>query len=142
MHRLIVAEGRQELNHLARHMGDLMHRIIHSGFSPGSRAADWAPAVDICETPDRYEVIVDVAGVRRDDIEVFTEEGHLTVAGWRDDPTPGGKVCVHQMEIEQGQFHRRLHLPDDADVESVSARYRDGFLQVSIPKKARHADQP
>jgi HSP20 family protein len=115
---------------------------MHSGFSTGPKSADWAPAVDVGETPDSYEVIVDLAGVKREEIEVFTEEQHLTVAGWRADPLPEGKVCVHQMEIQQGQFRRRIHLPDDADPQIISARYREGLLHISIPKKRLSDAQP
>jgi HSP20 family protein len=142
MHRLNLTEGRQDLSHLARHMTDLVQQIIHSGFSPGSQAADWAPAVDICETEEGYEVLVDLAGVKREEIEVYTEPHHLTVAGWRADPTPAAKVCIHQIEIEQGQFRRRIHLPDDADEQAVSARYKEGFLYVSVPKKTRAPLEP
>ena len=136
MHRLHLYGSHEDLGHLARHMSSLMHRVLNTGFSPGGKASDWTPAVDICEMPDRYDIIIELAGVRRDDIEVFTENQYLTVAGWRGDPTPRDKVCVHQMEIEQGQFCRRVHLPDDADEASVSARHRDGFLTITIPKRA------
>ena len=142
MHRLIITEGRQELGHLARHMTALVHHIIHSGFPSGLSSADWAPAVDIYETEASYEVIVNLAGVNREQIEVYADAHVLTVAGWRADPVPAGKVCVHQMEIEQGQFNRRLNLPEDADTDKVTARYRDGFLLVSIPKRPHTVIQP
>jgi HSP20 family protein len=135
MHRLIITEGRQDLGHLARHMTDLVHQIIHSGFQGGARPGDWTPAADLCETEKSYEIVVDVAGVRREDIEVYTEAHYLTLAGWRDDPLPEGTVSVHQMEIPRGTFRRRIRLPENADEENTSARYRDGFLRVSIPKK-------
>jgi HSP20 family protein len=115
-------------------MSDLMHKVIHVGFSPGAKHPDWIPVVDICEMEDHYEVIVELAGVRREDIEVFTEGRHLTVAGWRDDPTPRDKVRLHQMEIEQGQFRRRILLPANVDPETISARHRDGLLRIRIPK--------
>jgi HSP20 family protein len=142
MRRLCMTEGNQDLGHLARHMTDLVHQIIHSGFTPGPKSPDWSPAVDICETEASYEIIVDLAGVHREEIEVYTESNQLVVAGWRPDPLPEGKVCVHQMEIEQGQFRRRVPLPDDADDQATSARYRDGFLFVSVPKKQPSAEKP
>jgi HSP20 family protein len=141
MHRITLTEGRQELGHLARHMSSLVHQIIHSGF-PGSGSGDWAPAVDIYETEEAYEIIAELAGVDRDHIEVYADARMLTIAGWRADPVPGGKVCVHQMEIEQGQFRRRVALPGDADTDRVAARYRDGFLLISIPKHPRTVIQP
>jgi HSP20 family molecular chaperone IbpA len=135
MSRLIIADSRQDLGHLAHHMSSLMHKILQSGFSTVECSSGWAPAVDICEAPEEYEIIVDLAGVRRENIEVYTEHGTLTLSGWREDPTPRHKVAMHQMEIEQGQFCRRLQLPADADEESVAARYRDGFLHVQVAKR-------
>ena len=142
MVHLQLTGSHEDLGHLARHMSSLMHRVLSTGFSLAGKACDWTPAVDICETADRYEILIELAGVRRDDIEVVTENHYLTIAGWRGDPTPRDKVCVHQMEIEQGQFRRRLRLPDDADESSVSARHRDGFLTITIPKRAAAPEKP
>jgi HSP20 family protein len=135
MHRLILAQGRPDIGHLASHMSNLMHRILESRFQTGSRRSDWTPAVDVSETAEGYEVIVELAGVRRNDIEVFTENHRLIVSGWRGDPTSRAKTCVHQMEIEQGRFCRSLRLPADADEEGVSAKYREGLLVLTVPKR-------
>jgi HSP20 family protein len=135
MHRLIITQGHPDLGHLARHMTNLMHRVLASGFSTGPKTIDWTPAVDICEAPGRYEITVELAGVRREDIEVYTEGHTLTIAGWRGDPMSRDKVCVHQMEIEQGHFLRRLGLPADAEENNVSAHYREGLLVVRVGKR-------
>jgi HSP20 family protein len=135
MHRILVANTSRDMGHLASHMAQIMDRLVKSSFAPGSGSPDWVPAVDVCEMPDRYEVIVEVAGVRRENIEVYTEDQCLTISGWRPDPFPRDKVCLHQMEIEQGQFRRRLTLPDDACVAEVAARYKDGLLKICIPKR-------
>jgi len=136
MDATLAAQSHQDLTHLARHVSQLMHKVVQSGFSPGSRSTDWTPAVDICETPDHYEVIVELAGVPRENIEVYTENRRLIIAGWRGDPAPGDKVCLHQMEIEQGAFRRSVALPADAAEEHVTATYRDGMLHVAVPKRA------
>jgi HSP20 family molecular chaperone IbpA len=94
MHRLHLTGSHEDLSHLARHMSNLMHHVLSTGFTLAGKASDWTPAVDICETPDRYDIIVELAGVHRDDIEVFTENHFLTVSGWRGDPTPRDKVCA------------------------------------------------
>ncbi len=124
----------EDLQHLAHQMGSLMNKLMKSPFDPGGVSPDWAPAVDICEMADRYEVIVELAGMRRDDIEVYSEKGQLVITGWRRDPCPRERVYMHQIEIEEGQFRRRLGLPGDVDVERITARYRDGMLRIGIPK--------
>jgi len=142
MHRLHLTGSHEDLGHMAHHMSNLMRRVLHTGFTLAGKSCDWTPAVDICETADRYDIIVELAGVRREEIEVYTENHYLTIAGWRGDPAPRDKVCVHQMEIEQGQFCRRLHLPEDADEAAVSARHREGFLLVTLPKRKEAPEKP
>jgi HSP20 family protein len=136
MHRILVGHTTHDMGHLARHMAQIMDRLVKSSFSPGSGTSpDWVPAVDVCEMPDHYEVIVELAGVRREQIEVYTEDTYLTIAGCRCDPFTRDKVCLHQMEIEQGRFRRRLALPEDACIAEVAARYKDGLLKIRIPKR-------
>ena len=142
MHRLHLTGSHEDLGHMAHHMSNLMRRVLSTGFTLAGKSCDWTPAVDICETADRYDIIVELAGVRRDEIEVYTENHYLTISGWRGDPTPRDKVCVHQMEIEQGQFCRRLQLPEDADEANVSARHREGFLIITIPKRKEAPEKP
>jgi len=134
-HAILVHSQGEDLGHLARHMTDIVHKVLHSGFSPGHKRPEWAPSVDMCELEDRFEIIVELAGVRREEIEVYTEHGVLTVAGSRDDPMPEGKVRLYQMEIEHGPFRRTISLPPSADEDAVSARYRDGFLRIEVPKR-------
>ena len=134
MRHAILTQSHQDLGHLARHMTDIMTRVLHSSFSTGKKPPDWVPAVDICEMCDHWEVIVELAGVRREDIEVYTENRHLTITGWRHDPTSPEKIGLHQMEIEQGQFRRRILLPAGVDDDAIAARYRDGMLRIRIPK--------
>jgi HSP20 family protein len=116
-------------------MMQIMDKLLKSGFSPGRRTPDWTPAVDIAELADRYEIVVELAGVRRADIGLYTEGNQLVVTGWRSDPSSREKVRVHQMEIEEGQFRRRILLPEHVDVEGITARFRDGLLRIHAPKQ-------
>ena len=135
MRTTIVTQSQGDLGHLARHMTHLMHKVLHTGSpSSGEKPADWTPAIDVCEMDDHYEVIVELAGVRRNDIEVYTERGCLTVTGWRHDPTSPEKIGWHQMEIEEGQFRRRIVLPQNVDEDGITARFREGLLRIRIPK--------
>jgi HSP20 family protein len=132
---LVQSRDPKDPGHLARHMTDLVHRVLQGGFPGGPKGCDWTPAADICEMPDHYLVIVEVAGMSKDEIEVTTDRGELAIAGVRRDPTPCGKVRRHQREIEEGRYRRRLRLPADADTENISARYREGLLHINIPKR-------
>ena len=134
MSRLATVQGSCDPHRLAHHVSHMMEKFMKSGFTPGGQAPDWVPAVDVCETPEAYEIVVELAGVRREDIEVYTERRRLMISGWRRDPMPREKTCLHQIEIEQGRFQRQLSLPGDADEEGVTARYREGLLRIRVAK--------
>jgi HSP20 family protein len=135
MEPAVVTRPREDLGHVARHMMQIMDKLLKSGFSPGRRTPDWTPAVNISELEDRYEIVVELAGVRRADIELYTENRQLVVTGWRGDPGPREKVRIHQMEIEEGQFRRRILLPEHVDAEKITARFREGLLRIQVPKQ-------
>jgi len=131
----MLGQRSNELGHLARHMTRIMDKTFRSHFPIGPAQPDWHPAVDFCELADGYEIIVDLAGIKKEDIHVCTEGSTLIIRGWRRDPCPSGKVEMHQMEIEQGRFQRRVTLPPDASCEGVTARYRNGLLRINIMKR-------
>jgi HSP20 family protein len=137
MHPALMSRPPEDLGHMARHMMQIMDRLLKNGFSPAPRSPDWTPAVDLTELADRYEIVVELAGVQREAIEIYMENRQLIVTGWRADPSSFPKVRVYQMEIEQGRFRRRILLPDDADTERMAARCRDGLLRIQIPKSVR-----
>jgi HSP20 family protein len=108
---------------------------------PGPRFAQtyWRPAADVCESDRAIDVIVDLAGVDQDTIEVVLFEDALIVEGQRrlSPATPNG--VYHVAEIRQGPFRLELALPAAIDQERVDARYDRGLLRITFPKgdKAR-----
>ncbi len=100
-------------------------------------ASDWVPAVDIKEEPDRYVIRADVPGVDPKDIEVNMENGVLTIKGERESESKEEREGYKRIERVKGSFFRRFSLPDTADVEQVSAKAKDGVLEVIIPKQQR-----
>ena len=75
-------------------------QLLYSG------SAEWQPPVDVYELPARFVILVEIPGVAKDSIDVTFERNVLTISGWREDPSPPGRVCLHQMEISHGQFQR------------------------------------
>jgi len=96
----------------------------------------WEPAVDVCEDDEAYYVIVDVAGVDKDDLEVeYHPNGLLVVRGVRRPPLVGSSVQYLVLEIPYGSFERRIPLPGAINADGITAEHRSGFLQIRIPKK-------
>ncbi|MBN9230059.1 MAG: heat-shock protein [Legionella sp. 40-6] len=95
----------------------------------------WAPPVDIKEEADRFLVIADVPGVKKEDIQISLEQHILTLKGERYFEKTEQKNNFTRRERGQGQFYRRFSLPQTADDEKITAKYTHGVLEIIIPKK-------
>jgi HSP20 family protein len=105
-----------------------------------SATSQWAPAVDVREYSDRFQLLLDVPGVEPKDVEITLDNGILTVSGNRtEEPGANGADQPQQQRIERpvGRFHRRFILPDTADAENVNASGRNGVLEIVIPKQPK-----
>lgn len=94
----------------------------------------WQPNIDICENASQVVVLVELAGVRREEIEISVDGLILSIAGARRDVLHGRKQRVYVMEINLGHFERLVPLPAPVDGESATATYEDGFLEILLPK--------
>lgn len=99
--------------------------------------SDWVPAVDIKEEADRYIIHADVPGVNPSDIEVDMEDGVLSIKGQRYQESKEEREGYKRMERSRGSFYRRFSLPDTVNAEAVSAKSRDGVLEIVIPKQEK-----
>lgn len=106
-----------------------------AGDSNGHSVADWVPAVDIVEENDRFVLRADVPGVKPEDIDVSMENGVLSVSGHRHEETTRESEGVRRLERINGRFYRRFNMPDTANAEEISAKSKDGILEVVIPKR-------
>lgn len=96
------------------------------------------PQVDclVSDEPPRVTVIVDLAGVDPDRVEVLLIGRELQLSGVRERPAVEG-ARVQQMEIDYGSFERAVALPADVDVTRAEARYERGLLVVMLPLAER-----
>ncbi|HLB38862.1 MAG TPA: Hsp20/alpha crystallin family protein [Actinomycetota bacterium] len=100
---------------------------------PSARMA-WAPALDVRETEDRFEVTVDLPGMESDDVTVTFESGVLTVSGKREFSSEQKDETFHRIERSYGSFARSIRLPHVADPERIDASFDKGVLSVRVPK--------
>lgn len=104
------------------------------GETEGVAAGAWAPPVDIFETAEAIVLKAEVAGVEKEQITVEVHGGTLTLRGEKRDPRPVKEEDYHRMERSWGTFHRSFSLPTEVDASKIRAKYRDGVLEVTIPK--------
>ena len=97
--------------------------------------AAWAPPVDIAEEKDRILITAELPGFKESEIEIQTENGMLTLRGERKFEKETDGKSYHRVERSYGQFVRSFSLPNNVDREKIQATFRDGLLQVELPKR-------
>lgn len=122
---------------LAQQMSKWVDQVLGPGYHSYATSEGWSPAINVYEDKTHYCLVVDLAGIRPEDI-LRVENGVLVISGARQ--TPGleelnSPVRLHHMEIEHGRFSRRLEVPKNVDIDAIEASYRNGFLWVRMPKK-------
>ena len=93
----------------------------------------FAPALDVKETKDNYQVTVELPGAKKDDISVECHDNVLTIKGEKRSEHEEKDEHRHYTERSYGSFSRTLTLPGDAS-NDVRASFRDGVLTLTIPK--------
>jgi len=96
--------------------------------------ADWAPAVDIQETPKEYVLKADLPEVKKEDVKVALENGILTVEGERHQEKEETGKKFHRVERAYGKFVRRFEMPTEIDGGTAQADFKEGVLTVRLPK--------
>ena len=104
------------------------HRLPSTHFSE----QPWQPPADVVVGPDRARVILELAGVPREQVRVRLHGRLLEVSGRRQSPTEPGGEHYHRAEIYFGEFKRTIELPWEADENTVETRYRNGMLEIHL----------
>jgi len=100
------------------------------------KGIDWAPSVNISETDNAYMIRADLPDVKREDVTVHSEHGVLTIQGERKQQRTEDNERYHRVESSYGRFMRRFTLPEDGDEGGIEATFKDGALNVRVPKAA------
>ncbi|MFP4624734.1 MAG: Hsp20/alpha crystallin family protein [Gemmatimonadota bacterium] len=107
----------------------------------GSRMSDVlrAPSADVIEREDEIEVVMEIPGMRPDDIEIDLENNVLTVSGEKSEEREkeGKEGRYHLSERRYGRFNRSFVLPRDVEPDGIEARCQDGLLTIRVPKSER-----
>ncbi len=99
--------------------------------------ADWMPTVDISETEGEYLIKAELPEVRKEDVKVTVENGVLTLQGERRQEKEEKGKRFHRVERSYGSFVRSFTLPESVDESFVKAEYKDGVLNLHLPKSEK-----
>jgi HSP20 family protein len=117
-------------------MRDDMDRLFGTFFGSNVDNLEkyWKPAIDIEENNGNLMVTVEIPGMTKNDIKVSVQDDVLTISGERKRENENKDKMFHRIERSYGEFHRMIRLPATVDADKVKAVYKDGVLQVTLPK--------
>jgi HSP20 family protein len=114
----------------------LFDQPFQAFLQPGVPAeASWNPLADISEAKEAYTVKVELPGMKQEDIAVSVEENVLSVKGERKREAETTEEGYSRIERRHGSFERQFTFPATVDMEQIQATYRDGILEIRLPKK-------
>jgi len=126
----------REFQQLRARLSEMMETLLHRGRPALVRGSTFKPAIDVYESSSALIIVMEIAGAKREDVEVTLDGNRLRIAGVRRVAAPLDAQRCHQMEIEFGQFERWVNLDFTPPRDAVEATYRDGFLHITIPRQA------
>jgi HSP20 family protein len=95
----------------------------------------WVPNTDVYFNEKGLVIKVELAGIRREDLELTIENNRLKIGGHRPDGCRNGKCTFLLMEINYGLFESVIEIPAGYDLSRAKAMYQNGFLRVDVPEQ-------
>lgn len=123
----------RELNLMRRDLDRLIDRFFDFDKELFDRDL-WAPEIDISESDEEYVVKADIPGIDQKDLSVTLSGGNLTIKGERREEKEEKKKHFHRIERRYGSFQRTIQIPGEVDENKITANYRDGVLEIHLPK--------
>lgn len=131
---------KKETGNMTNQIHRLMEEFLKDVKPLGYQSAPcFHPPMDVYETGNDLVIVMEIAGMKVEDIHVFFEKDVLSISGRRTESCPSPKTRLHRMEIDYGDFQRTLYIPFPLKTDEIRAVYRQGFLTVTIPKRKEAA---
>ena len=128
----LVRYTRPNYRHLSKSFNELMDEFLEPINARTTNIL--TPKVDIHENDQEFEFLLELPGVRKEDLQIELEQDVLYVSGERKVAEETKETNVHRMEQFYGSFHRSFYLPQGLDKENIIAQYQDGILRLTIKK--------
>ncbi|HZL43408.1 MAG TPA: Hsp20/alpha crystallin family protein [Verrucomicrobiae bacterium] len=117
---------------------DEIDRLFESPLSEFTRASQllsgWTPALDMHEDKDNVVIVMELPGMKKEDIDISLHNGSLTISGERKNEEKYGDAEVYRAERFVGKFQRSVTLPAPVSADKVTAQYKEGVLTITLPK--------
>jgi HSP20 family protein len=131
----------RNIDRLQTEMEDIFHAMIVSGRTVRPRGHDgrppaWRPPVEVYETDSALVVLVEIAGVTEELVDVTIDDTVLSVRGERSPRCDDVPRSLHEMGILYGAFAVDVYLPFAVESDRAQALYQDGLLKITLPRPA------
>lgn len=131
-------------NHLMQHFSD-MHHTLNQWLSPHFlppllqkenwlKMKHWMPSIDMKEEPNKFCISADLPGVDMKNIDISVDNGMLTIRGHKEKTIKEKHKNYMHTERAQGHFYRCIALPTTANTSKISAKCKNGVLEITVPK--------
>lgn len=124
----------KQLSKLGRDIQQLVERAV-----PVQGPSHFQPRCDVVESKEHYTVILDLPGMKKDQISISMKNGVITISGDRELFLEDHEKLV-KSERKQGSFSRAFALPESADEKSIQATFNDGVLKITVSKTGSEED--
>lgn len=118
---------------IRREMNDLFANIWGPNGN-GTLQASFAPALDVAEKDNCFELHMDIPGMETKDIDLQVQGNTVTVTGSRKEEKEEKGKTFHRIERSSGSFSRTVTLPCNVAEKEVAAEYTNGVLSMVLPK--------
>ena len=112
------------------------HRLPLANITGERISGDFVPAIDMFEEGNELIIRAELAGMKRDDIKLEISGNALTLSGEKTSEEAVERKGYYRAEQCYGCFSRTVELPDGVRVDDIKAHYKDGLLEIRIPKDA------
>lgn len=108
-------------------VGGLMPR----GFN---ELAAWTPQIEMFERENQLVIRADLPGLKKDDVQIELRDDSVVIQGERQEERKEEREGFYSTERTYGRFYREIPLPEGADTDEATATFRDGVLEIAIPR--------
>ena len=119
---------------LRTEMDRLFERFLEPAWNELSTLGDWQPKVDITETKDTVVVKAELPGMKKEDLDLNISENLLTIKGEKKKEEEVKEKGYYYSERSYGSFTRTVELPKEVQTDKVRASFKDGVLEIRVPK--------
>jgi HSP20 family protein len=142
MFDLLPFKRRSEVPSVFSEMDDLLQKMwVDFPFHNLEEGAtlSWSPRLDVSETDKALEIVADLPGMDKKDINVSLDGDLLTIKGEKKEVKEKKDKHFHTIERRSGSFYRALRLPVAVESDKIEANFKDGVLTLTLPKSKEAA---